>query len=214
MPPGTRNFDFDLATDTYYTLAGDSEGSFRDLGSKFLSYAYHVESEEEIRERLDELRKKYYDATHHCYAWRLGAQGEPWRAGDDGEPAGSAGRPILGQLLSQGLTYVLVVVVRYFGGTKLGVPGLIQAYREATADAIANGQTVERTEDAYYEVTFPYLAMNDVMKAIKEYAPTLSDQVFDNLCRITLSIRRDSEAPFVGKLSKIEGADVKFLYHR
>ncbi|MDR2936697.1 MAG: YigZ family protein, partial [Rikenellaceae bacterium] len=149
-----------------------------------------------------------------CYAWRLGVQGEPWRANDDGEPSGSAGRSILGQLLSQRLTYVLVVVVRYFGGTKLGVPGLIQAYREAAADAIAAGRVEERTEDAHYEITFPYLAMNDVMKAVKEYAPTLSGQHFDNLCRITLLIRRNTEESFVGKLSKIEGVNVEFLYYR
>ena len=131
------------ADDLYRTVAAPAEAACRERSSKFLSWIFPVRSEEEIREHLDALRKRFFDATHHCYAWRLGPRGEAFRANDDGEPSGTAGKPILGQLLSNNLTDCLVVVVRYFGGTKLGVPGLIAAYREATADVIAQAQIVE-----------------------------------------------------------------------
>ena len=123
-------------SDTYLTIEGEAETVMRERSSKFYSFAYHVESEEQISQHLDALRKQYYDATHHCYAWRLGPAGERFRANDDGEPSGTAGRPILGQMLSHGITDALIVVVRYFGGTKLGVPGLIAAYKQGAADAI------------------------------------------------------------------------------
>ena len=129
--------------DSYLTIAAPAEASSRERSSKFLAYAYPVQQEEQIREILDGLRKKYYDATHHCYAWRLGPGGAAFRANDDGEPSGTAGKPILGQLLSNNLTDCLIVVVRYFGGTKLGVPGLIAAYRESAAEAIAAARIVE-----------------------------------------------------------------------
>lgn len=203
-----------IMDDSYKTIPGNSEGLFKDKGSRFLVYAYHVENEEEIREYLAELRKRYYDATHHCYAWRLGAKGEKFRANDDGEPSGSAGRPILGQLLSNELTYILVVVVRYFGGTELGIPGLINAYKESTLDVIRNSEIVTRTEDAYYEVIFPYLAMNDLMKVIKTEQPTIIEQQFDNSCRMLLAIRRGQEEIFAGKLSKVEGLELNFIKYR
>ena len=130
-----------------------------------------MRTEEEIRERLDALRKKYYDATHHCYAWRLGPRGEAFRANDDGEPSGTAGKPILGQLLSNDITDCLVVVVRYFGGTKLGVPGLIAAYRESAAEAIAAAEIVELTVDRTVRLDFPYVAMNAIMRVVKEQQP-------------------------------------------
>ncbi len=200
-----------MTDDIYHTIAEPAEGVFKDKGSRFLAYAFPVESEEEIREHLARLKKRYYDATHHCYAWRLGAHGERFRANDDGEPSGTAGRPILGQLLSKGLTYVLVVVVRYFGGTKLGVPGLINAYREATLDVLENSRIVTRTEDAWYEVVFPYTVMNDVMKVVKEEQPVIREQEFDNRCRMVLSIRRSREEGLKGKLSKVEGTELTFL---
>ncbi len=136
-----------MAEDTYLTVEAAAEAASRERSSKFLAYAYPVRSEEEIREHLDALRKRHFDATHHCYAWRLGPRGERWRANDDGEPSGTAGKPILGQLLSAEVTDCLIVVVRYFGGTKLGVPGLIAAYREAAAEALAAATVVERTVD-------------------------------------------------------------------
>ena len=148
------------AGDSYLTIASASEAVYKEKSSKFLAYAYPVKSEEEIHGILDELHKRYYDATHHCYAWRLGPHGESYRANDDGEPSGTAGRPILGQLLSNELTDCLIVVVRYFGGTKLGVPGLIAAYKESAAAAIEAAEIIERTVDRIITVRFSYLAMN------------------------------------------------------
>ncbi len=147
-----------MAEDSYLTIAAPVEVAMRERSSKFLSFIYPVRSEEEIRTHLDALRKRYFDATHHCYAWRLGAHGEHYRANDDGEPSGTAGKPILGQMLSKNITYALIVVVRYFGGTKLGVPGLIAAYKESAADAIEASEIVELTVDrdiAYRSTTSP-----------------------------------------------------------
>ncbi len=198
-----------MENDSYLTLAAPAEAYNRERSSKFLSYAYPVENEEQIREALEALRKRYFDATHHCYAWRLGPQGEQFRANDDGEPSGTAGRPILGQMLSAGVTNCLVVVVRYFGGTKLGVPGLIAAYKEATQEVLSVAEIVERTVDDRITIRFPYIAMNDVMKAVKEEQPQIEEQLFDNLCTMRLRIRRSQSERLVGKLRKVEGADVE-----
>lgn len=200
--------------DSYKTILGDAEGLFKDKGSRFISYAYHVENEDEIKEHLTVLKKKYYDATHHCYAWRLGPKGESSRSNDDGEPSGSAGKPILGQLLSKEITDILVVVIRYFGGTLLGVPGLINAYREATVDVIENSEVITMTEEAYFEVIFPYLAMNDVMKIVKSDLPRVVEQEFDNLCRMVLAVPRSEEEIMAGKLGKVEGAQTEFMYYK
>lgn len=198
-----------METDSYLTLEVPAEAYNRERSSKFLSYAYPVENEEQIREALEALRKRYFDATHHCYAWRLGPRGEQFRANDDGEPSGTAGRPILGQMLSAGVTNCLVVVVRYFGGTKLGVPGLIAAYKEATQEVLAAAQIVERTVDDRITVHIPYVAMNEVMKAIKEEQPRIEEQLFDNLCCFRLRIRRSQSERLAGKLRKVEGAAVE-----
>lgn len=195
-----------MADDSYLTVAAPAEAALRERSSKFLAYIYPVGSEEEIRALLDALRKRYFDATHHCYAWRLGPRGETFRANDDGEPSGTAGKPILGQLLSKELTDCLVVVVRYFGGTKLGVPGLIAAYREAAAEAIAAAETVERTVDRTLKVSFPYVAMNDIMRTIKEMQPAIGSQEFDNLCTMVLSIRESRAAMLEEKLRKAGGS--------
>lgn len=195
-----------MADDSYLTVAAPAEAALRERSSKFLAYIYPVGSEEEIRALLDALRKRYFDATHHCYAWRLGPRGETFRANDDGEPSGTAGKPILGQLLSKELTDCLVVVVRYFGGTKLGVPGLIAAYREAAAEAIAAAETVERTVDRTLKVSFPYVAMNDIMRTIKEMQPAIRSQEFDNLCTMVLSIRESRAAMLEEKLRKAGGS--------
>ena len=195
-----------MAGDSYRTVAAEAEAACRERSSKFLSWIYPVRSEEEIRERLDALRKKYYDATHHCYAWRLGPRGEAFRANDDGEPSGTAGKPILGQLLSNDITDCLVVVVRYFGGTKLGVPGLIAAYKESAAEAIAAAEIVERTVDRTVELDFPYVAMNDIMRVVKEEQPKVVSQTFDNLCSMRLTIRESRAEVLIEKLKKAGGS--------
>lgn len=195
--------------DLYLTLEADTEAVFKEKSSKFLAYAFPVEREERIREILEALRKRYYDATHHCYAWRLGPQGEQFRSNDDGEPSGTAGKPILGQMLSTGITNCLIVVVRYFGGTKLGVPGLISAYRESARAAIEAGRIVERTVDRRIKIFFPYIAMNDVMRIVKEEQPSIADQQFDNLCSMTLSIRASRATVLTEKLKKTEGVTVE-----
>ncbi|WP_295937510.1 YigZ family protein [uncultured Alistipes sp.] len=192
--------------DRYLTIAAPAEAASRERSSKFLAYIYPVQNEEQIREILDTLRKKYYDATHHCYAWRLGPEGESYRANDDGEPSGTAGKPILGQMLSCNITDSLVVVVRYFGGTKLGVPGLIAAYRESAAEAIAAAQIVERTVDRSIRVDFPYIAMNDIMRVVKEEQPKIVTQEFDNLCTIVLTIRESKAENLIDKLKKAGGS--------
>ncbi len=195
--------------DSYLTLAESAEALYKEKGSKFLAYAYPVSSEEQIRECLDALRKRYYDATHHCYAWRLGADGQNYRVNDDGEPSSTAGRPILGQLLSYGVTDVLVVVVRYFGGTKLGVSGLIAAYKESAAAVLSAAQIVERTVDVRFEVEFGYLVMNDVMRVVKEMRPEVLEQRFDNLCTMRLSIRAGRADALRERLQKIEGIQIE-----
>lgn len=199
----------DIVNDSYLTIDGEAEAVYKQLSSKFIAYAYHVTSEEEIRLRLDALRKLHYDATHHCYAYRLGHDGATFRANDDGEPSSTAGRPILGQLLSNGLTDCLIVVVRYFGGTKLGVPGLIQAYKESAAAAIAQSRIVERTVDSLVELGFSYVAMNDIMRIIKEMQPRIVDQHFDNLCTMRLAIRSSQAPTLIARLQKVEGATVE-----
>lgn len=195
--------------DSYLTIEAAAEAYNRERSSKFLSYAYPVETEEQIRVALDELRKRYFDATHHCYAWRLGPEGESFRANDDGEPSGTAGKPILGQMLSAGVTNCLVVVVRYFGGTKLGVPGLIAAYKEATQEVLAASKIVERTVDDIVTVHFPYIVMNDVMKVVKDEQPRIEEQIFDNLCSFKLRIRRSLSERMVGRLQKVDGATIE-----
>ena len=192
--------------DRYRTVAAPAEAACRERSSKFLAWIYPVRSEEEIRGHLDALRKRFFDATHHCYAWRLGPRGEAFRANDDGEPSGTAGKPILGQLLSNDITDCLVVVVRYFGGTKLGVPGLIAAYRESAAAAIEAAQIVERTVDRVVTVDFPYVAMNDIMRVVKEEQPRIEAQEFDNLCTLRLAIRESRAEGLVTKLRKAGGS--------
>ena len=198
-----------MAQDSYKTIARPAETTYRQLSSKFLVYAFPVETEAEIKEHLDALRKRWFDATHHCYAWRLGPKGEQFRANDDGEPSSTAGKPILGQLLSQEVTNCLVVVVRYFGGTKLGVPGLIAAYKESTALVLSECEIVERTVDVVMDVSFSYIAMNDIMRIVKDMQPKVINQVFDNLCTMTLTIREGDSEQLIGRLEKVEGATVE-----
>ena len=157
-----------LFSDTYKTIAAESKGLFKDRGSRFIAIARPVSSQEEIKTILEELRREYHDARHHCYAWMLTPDRQAWRVNDDGEPSGTAGRPIMGQINSRELTNILVVVIRYFGGTLLGVSGLINAYRSAAEDALSNARIIEKQVMESWLVTFPYTAMNDVMKVMKD----------------------------------------------
>lgn len=198
-----------METDLYKTIAEAADTSIRERSSKFYAFAWPVSSEDEVKGHLDGLRKKYYDATHHCYAWRMGAAGEASRANDDGEPSGTAGKPILGQILSAGLTDILIVVVRYFGGTKLGVPGLIAAYKDSAKEVIEACRIIEKTVDVGFKVRVPYEAINGVMKAIKEMEPKILSQNFDNVCEIRLSIRASKADELIARLDKCEGTQVE-----
>ncbi|WP_194974979.1 IMPACT family protein [Aquiflexum lacus] len=194
--------------DTYLTLLNDSEGLYKEKGSKFLSFAFPVSHEDEVKEKLEFLRKKYYNARHHCYAYVIGKDKEIFRANDDGEPNHSAGDPILGQIRSNQLTNVLIVVVRYFGGVKLGVGGLISAYRTATAEAISNNVIMEAIVKNRVNLQFDYLSMNDVMKIIKDYNLEIINQQFDNDCKITLLVRKGLLNEIISKLENLEGAEI------
>ena len=176
-------------SDRYDSIAAPSTGLYKDNGSKFLAFAFPVETEEQVKEHLAALRKEYFDARHHCYAYRIGHQGQLWRANDDGEPSSTAGRPILGQILSAGLSDVLVVVVRYFGGIKRGVPGLIKAYKTATADALSAAATVTKTAAETYEIAFSYEDQGRAMKTVKDMALPVVSQSFDSICRMTVRVR-------------------------
>lgn len=190
--------------DIYKTIENQSEGLYKEKGSRFIALAYPVTHEEEIKEIIAELREKYYDARHHCYAWRLGAAKTQFRANDDGEPSSTAGKPILGQIQSNDLTNILIVVIRYFGGTKLGVSGLISAYREAAADAIKNAVIIEKTVDEQLRIHFSYLVMNDVMKIIKEEAPDILERNFEIECEMLLSIRQKDMPTLKARLEQVE----------
>ncbi|MBR6280262.1 MAG: YigZ family protein [Bacteroidales bacterium] len=185
--------------DTYRSIAARSEGLYKDNGSRFLAFACPVETEEEVKEIVDALRKEYHDARHHCFAYRLGLDGARWRANDDGEPSGSAGRPILGQIDSAGLSDVLVVVVRYFGGVKLGIPGLIRAYRTATQEALAAAQAVEKTAARRFRITFDYLSMNAVMRVLKDLDIPQSGQSFGNECSLDVRVRLSQYEDFLAR---------------
>ena len=154
--------------DSYKSIAAESKGLFKDNGSRFIAHAYPVETEEEVKEIVAALKKEYYDARRHVYAYRLGNKGDRFRANDDGEPSGSSGRPVLGQIDSKGLSDILVVVVRYFGGIKLGIPGLIRAYKTSTADALENAEIIEKIASKMFRIHFGYMSMNSVMKVMKD----------------------------------------------
>lgn len=195
--------------DSYLTLARNSEGQFKDRGSKFLYFGVPVASEEEIKLQLASLRKTYFDASHHCYAWVLGREGLHFRANDDGEPNHSAGDPILGQIRSNQLTNVLIVVVRYFGGTKLGVSGLIQAYKMAAALAIEENEIIQEWVKLELELNFPYPAMNEVMKVVKAHNLEIITQEMSLDCKMTLAMREGLGEQVLSKLEEIENLVIK-----
>lgn len=189
--------------DSYKTIKNIGEGYYTEKRSKFFAYAHHVESPEEVKELLAVYRKKYYDARHVCWAYRLGPAGEEFRMNDDGEPSSTAGKPIHGQLVSHDLTDIVVFVIRYYGGVNLGTSGLIIAYREATIDALNNVEVEERLVETVIEYSFPYAMMNGVMKIVKDLNPRIVDQVFDNTCTIKLAIRESMAEQLQSRLDKL-----------
>ena len=193
--------------DTYHTIIATSQGLYKEKMSKFISFAVPVQSAAEAKEVVKQYQKEYFDARHVCWAYMIGAARTEFLSNDNGEPSGTAGKPILGQINSFGLTNIVIVVVRYFGGIKLGTSGLIVAYREAAADAINNAQIIECHEQTVISFTFDYLAMNDVMKVIKGVDLKILNQEFDNDCRMTVSIRSDNAPMLVSRLADI--ADVR-----
>ncbi|HOO99323.1 MAG TPA: YigZ family protein [Bacteroidales bacterium] len=190
---------------TYRSISGVSEGFYKEKGSRFIAKAYPVADEDEIRIILESVRKEHHEARHHCYAYILGADSERWRANDDGEPSGTAGRPILGQIRSLDLTNVLVVVSRYFGGTLLGVSGLIKAYRNASASALKNAGITEHVVRKKYMISFPYSVMNDVMKVLKDENIAFKSQEIDLECRLSAELPVSEIERILGRLSRIEG---------
>ena len=197
-----------LTDDTYLTIESPSEGIYKDKGSKFLAFAYPIASENELKVHLEQLKKDHHSARHHCWAYRIGKDGELWRANDDGEPSNSAGKPILGQLQSKNISNAGVIVVRYFGGTLLGVSGLMQAYKEATADALENASIIELQVEGEHTVSFPFEAMNEVMKLLKDSAAKIVEQHFNTACEITFKIRKMKEQQIIERLHKIEGTRI------
>jgi uncharacterized YigZ family protein len=199
-----------LFEDTYRTIENPAEGIFRDRGSKFLAYAYPINSENEIKGIVASLKAEHPKANHHCWAMRLGIDRAVFKLNDDGEPSGTAGRPILNTLLSRNLTNILVVVVRYFGGTLLGVPGLINAYKMATEEALIQAVVIEKTVNDIYAINFDYLQMNDVMRVIKEFDLIIISQQFDTHCSMQVSIRKMQVNAVLAKFDKLTGVNTKY----
>ena len=197
-----------IQEDTYKTIIGVAEGIYTEKRSKFIAIAIPVHTVEEIKQHLDIYQKKYYDARHVCYAYMLGHERKDFRANDNGEPSGTAGKPILGQINSNGLTDILIVVVRYFGGIKLGTSGLIVAYKAAAAEAIANATIIEKTVDDEIAVAFEYPFMNDVMRIVKEVEPEILEQSYDMDCLMKLRIRRSMTGKLRARLEKVETARI------
>ena len=194
----------DLKQDEYLTIVKSSEGLYKEKGSKFIALAFPVKTEEELKAIQLRLRKEYHDARHHCYAYRIGTSNLVYRTNDDGEPSGTAGKPIYGQIQSFQLTNILVVVIRYFGGTKLGVPGLIRAYKTATQDVFQNADIKLKTINNIISFEFEYPDLNQVMRIIKEDKPSILEQVFEMQCVMKLSIRQSLAAQLSGRLNKIK----------
>ena len=197
---------------SYKTIQGISIGEYKDKGSKFIGYAIPVNTEQQIKEEQQKIRAEHPKARHHCFAFRLGFDGTLYRANDDGEPSGTGGRPILAQIDSFGVTNVLVIVVRYFGGTLLGIPGLINAYKLSTETVITAAEIVEKTFNDVYKVQFDYLQMNEVMKLVKDQNLSVLHQNFDLNCVLTISIRKTQVDSLVQKFGKISNVKLSWLY--
>ena len=195
-----------MAEDSYKTITALAEGYYSEKRSRFISYAIPVKTVEEVKEQIDKYRKQYYDARHVCWAYMLGSDRKNFRSNDDGEPSSTAGKPILGQINSNELTDILIVVIRYFGGIELGTSGLIVAYRSAAAEAIAAAEVEERTVDEDITVIFEYPYMNGIMRVVKEDNPTVISQQFDMDCEMTLRIRKGDAERLKARLLKVESA--------
>ena len=203
-----------MDSDTYRTIKSTAEGLYKEKGSRFVSVAIPIADQKEIKPIIDSIKKEHHEARHHCYAYMIGHERSIWRVNDDGEPSGTAGRPILGQINSTGLTNIIIIVCRYFGGTLLGVSGLINAYRSAAASAIANGEVVERTVQDYFEIKFPYSSMNDVMKILKEENLGQSQQSFELECSILVNFRQSVRVKVLNRLSRVEGIKYRYIETR
>ena len=197
--------------DTYRTIKAPAEGLYKEKGSKFLAFAFPVRTIEEVKSHLEKLRKDYFDARHHCYAYILGANKDVWRANDDGEPSGTGGRPIHGQLLSTDLTDTLIVVVRYFGGILLGASGLANAYKVAARDAIEHAEIIEKTIDIRYRLHFEYALMNDVMRIIKEFGLTPLNQDFNLDCQLDVEVRQSQSVRFSDAIINLRAVKIETL---
>lgn len=197
--------------DKYKIITTIGEGLYKEKGSKFIALAFPVNSEEEVKMVMSDLKKKYFDARHHCYAFMIGADKSCYRSSDDGEPSGTAGKPILNQILSKDVTNVCVIVVRYFGGIKLGVPGLINAYKTAAREALDNSDVIEKTIDEVYSLEFDYPLMNEVMRILKEENLEQKNSKFDLHCYIEISVRQGDAIRVTDKLKRLFGVDVKYL---
>ena len=200
--------------DTYKTLAAPSEGLYKEKGSKFLAFAYPVRTLDEVKAHLDQLRKDYFDARHHCYAYILGPNKDAWRANDDGEPSGTGGRPIHGQLLSADLTDTLIVVVRYFGGILLGASGLANAYKTAARDAIDHATIIEKTINVRYRLLFQYETMNDVMRILKEFDLKPENQHFEMDCTLEADVRQSESVRFYDRVSELRTVKIEVVGSR
>jgi len=198
-------------SDSYKSISKAAEGLFKDKGSKFMAFAYPIKNEEEAKLIVANLRKEYHDARHHCYAYRINPENPIYRVNDDGEPSGTAGKPIYGQILSNDLYDIIVVVVRYFGGTLLGTSGLINAYRVATSDCIINSVVVEKIIETNFEISFPYDKMNQVMKIIKEENINIKKQDFNLDCFMVLSVRKSILNKVTDRFEKIEQLNLNYL---
>ena len=191
-------------TDEYKTISNKTgKGAYTEKRSKFLAFSHHVETLDEVKDIVASYRKKYYDARHVCYAYMLGAERTEFRSNDDGEPSSTAGKPILGQINSNDLTDILIIVVRYYGGVNLGTGGLIVAYKAAAALAIEDSVQETRQVEELVKYDFPYVMMNDVMRVVKEMQPRIVSQEYDNTCSITLSIRKSEAETLRGRLKKL-----------
>jgi len=200
-----------LSSDCYKTINAPAQGIFKDKGSKFIAYAYPIRSEHDAKERLATVKGEHPKARHHCWAYRLTPDGLVFRINDDGEPSGTAGRPILNTLMSLGVTNIMVIVVRYFGGTLLGVPGLINAYKTATQEVLSNAEIVERQVMGRYRISFEYERMNDVMRVVKEESLSVLKQDFDTRCTLELEIPKANQSRALGKMEQLEGTMVEHL---
>jgi uncharacterized YigZ family protein len=198
-------------TDTYKTIRLPNEGLYKEKGSRFIAFAFPISTEQQIKGIIADLRKEHHSARHHCFAWRLGAEMKTFRVNDDGEPSGTAGRPIFSQIQQHGLTDILVIVVRYFGGVLLGTSGLTNAYKQAAAEVLNHANIVEKVVEITVEASFDYLVMNDFMTVLKEFQLDIKASNFDNRCQVTFCVRKQFQDRVLEKLGKIEHLNIHLL---